>query len=122
MAGTGVDGGEGVVWLCEVMAVRAGDKSLICYIGDVDSVQDVRLHPSHIQGVGRVPGEDNGVSANLNTNITHWIQKTWKAVGGSAQYAYWQHVTLATALLYLEPLELHSHSPPSIHLALQPHT
>ena len=38
MAGNGVGGGEGVVWLCEVVAVRTGDKSLICPIGDDDSV------------------------------------------------------------------------------------
>ena len=74
MAGTGVGGGEGVVWLCEVEAVRAGDRSLICHIGDDDSVQDVRFHPSNIQGVWRAPGEENGVSATLNSHITHWIQ------------------------------------------------
>ena len=49
MAGTGVGGGEGVVWLYEVVAVRAGDGHITCHIGDDDIVPDVRLHPSHIQ-------------------------------------------------------------------------
>ena len=77
MAGTGVGGDEGVVWLCEVVAARAGDRSLICHIGDVNRVQDVRLHPSHIQGVGRDPGEEDGASATLNPHIAHSIQQTW---------------------------------------------
>ena len=81
MAGTGVGGGEGVVWLCEVVAVRAGDGHIICYIGDDDIVPDVRLHPSHIQGVGRSPREEDGVTATLNPHITHWIQQTWIGSG-----------------------------------------
>ena len=74
MAGTGVGGGEGVVWLCEVVAVRAGRGCIICHIGDVDIIQDVRFHPSHIQGGGRDPGEEDGVIVTLNTHITHRIQ------------------------------------------------
>ena len=77
MAGTGGGGGEGVVWLCEVMAVRAVYWCIICHIGDVDSVQDVWLQPSHIQGGGRNPGEEDGVIVTLNPHITHWIQQTW---------------------------------------------
>ena len=60
------------MWLCDVVAVRAGDRSLICHIGDDDSVQDVRFHPSNIQGVGRAPGEEDGASATFNHHITHW--------------------------------------------------
>ena len=81
MTGTGVGGGEGVVWLCEVVAVRAGHGCIICDIGDVDIVQDVRLHPSHIQGGRRDPGEEDGVIVTLNTRITRRIQQTWTGSG-----------------------------------------
>ena len=42
---------EGVVCLCEVVAVntRDGGWVLICYIVDEDSVPDIRIHISHIQ-------------------------------------------------------------------------
>ena len=70
MAGTGVGGGEGVLSLCEVVAVRAGDRHIICYIGDDDIVPDVRLHPSHIQGVGRSPGEEDRVTVTFSRHIT----------------------------------------------------
>ena len=72
--GTGVGSGEGVVWLCEVVTVSTGDGCwvvLICHIGDEDSVPDVRIHPRHIQGEGRAPGEEDGVTAILNTQFTH---------------------------------------------------
>ena len=52
MAGAGEVRAEGVVCLCEVMAVGAGHGSwvvLVCHIGDEDSVPDVRFHPTHIQ-------------------------------------------------------------------------
>ena len=74
VTGIGVGSGEGVVWLCEVVTVSAGDGCwvvLICHIGDEDSVPDVRIHPCHIQGEGRAPGEEDGVTAILNTHITH---------------------------------------------------
>ena len=43
---------EGVVCLCEVVAVGAGHGcwvGLVCHIGDEESVPDVRVHPTHIQ-------------------------------------------------------------------------
>ena len=43
---------EGVVCLCEAVAVGTGDGCwvvLVCHIGDEDSVADVRVHPTHIQ-------------------------------------------------------------------------
>ena len=43
---------EGVVCLCEVVAVSAGHGCwvvLVCHIGDEESVPDVRVHPTHIQ-------------------------------------------------------------------------
>ena len=79
MAGTGVGSGEGVVWLCEAVTVSTGNGCwvvLICHIGDEDSVPDVRIHPRHIQGEGRAPGEEDGVTAILNTHTTHWRQQS----------------------------------------------
>ena len=79
MAGTGVGDGEGVVWLCEAVAVRAGDGYIICYIicyiDDDDIVPDVRLPPSHIQGVGKTPGEENGLNATFN--LQAWTGSGW---------------------------------------------
>ena len=66
---------EGVVWLCEVVAVSTGDVHwtiLICHVGDEDSVPDVRVHPCHIQGEGRAPGEEDGVASTPHSQITHW--------------------------------------------------
>jgi len=77
VAGTGAGSGEGVVWLCEVVAVSTGDGCwvvLICHIGDEDSVPDVRIHPRHIQGEGRAPGEEDEVTAILHPYITNWSQ------------------------------------------------
>ena len=82
VAGAGVGSGEGVVWLCEVVTISTGDGCwavLICHIGDEDSVPDVRIHPCHIQGEGRAPGEEDGVTATLNNHITHWSQLTYEA-------------------------------------------
>ena len=79
VTGIGVGSGEGVVWLCEVVTVSTGDGCwvvLICHIGDEDSVPDVRIHPHHIQGEGRAPGEEDGVMVILNTHITHWSWQT----------------------------------------------
>ena len=79
VARTGVGSAEGVVWLREVVTVRTGHGCwvvLICHIGDEDSVPDVRIHPRHIQGEGRAPGEEDGVMTILNTHIANWSQWT----------------------------------------------
>ena len=73
MTGTWAGSGEDVVWLCEAVTVSTGDGCwavLICHIGDEDSVPDV--HPCHLQGEGRAPGEEDGVMAIFNPHITHW--------------------------------------------------
>ena len=52
VAGAGEVRAEGVVCLCEVVAVYTGYGCwvvLVCHIGDEDSVPDVRVHPTHIQ-------------------------------------------------------------------------
>ena len=52
VAGAGEVRAEGVVCLCEAVAVGTGHGCwvvLICHIGDEDSVADVRVHPTHIQ-------------------------------------------------------------------------
>ena len=49
---------EGVVCLCEVVAVGAGHGCwvvLVCHIGDEESVPNVRVHPSHIQREWSIP-------------------------------------------------------------------
>ena len=107
MTGTGVGSGEGVVWLCEVVTVSTGDGCLvvlICHIGDEDSVPDVRIHPRHIQGEGRAPGEEDGAIAILNTHITHWSQQTWEVQVVMCVC----HTCISLA--YLESSEWHSHS------------
>ena len=70
---------EGVVCLCEVMAVGAGDSCwvvLVCHIGDEESVPDVRVHPTHIQREWSTPRDGNGVTAVVNTHITDLSQYT----------------------------------------------
>ena len=52
MAGVGEVRAEGVVCLCEVVAVSTGHGCwvvLVCHIGDEDSIPDVRVHLTHIQ-------------------------------------------------------------------------
>ena len=97
MAGAGVGSGEGVVWLCEVVAVSTGDGCwvvLICHIGDEDSVPDVRIHPRHIQGEGRAPGEEDGVTAILNPYTAHWSRQSCEVRIGVL------YVLSVTALMY----------------------
>ena len=61
MTGAGVVRSEGVVCLCEVVAVGTGDGCwvlLICHIVDEDRVPDIRIYFSHIQREWSTPRGD----------------------------------------------------------------
>ena len=65
---------EGVVCLCEVVAVSTGYDCwvvLICHIGDEDSVPDVRVHSTHIQRERSTPREHNCILAALHIYVCH---------------------------------------------------
>ena len=83
MAGAGEVRAEGVVCLCEVVAVSTGHGcwvGLVCHIRDEDSVPDVRVHPTHIQRKRSTPREVNGVLAVVSINACHCSWYTYHAL------------------------------------------
>ena len=74
MAGAGGVRAEGVVCLCEIVAVGTGHGCwvvLVCHIGDEDSVPDVRVLPTHIQREWSTPRDGDRSAAVFCFQISH---------------------------------------------------
>ena len=77
MAGARGVRAEGVVCLCEVVAVGTGHGCwvvLVCHIGDEDSVPDVRVLPTHIQRERSTPRDVDRVTITSNYNTVYFGQ------------------------------------------------
>ena len=71
---TGIVSSEGIACVSEIETVSTGDRGgavLICHIRDENSVPDIRLHPWHIQGEGRIPDEGDIVSTVGNVYLSY---------------------------------------------------
>ena len=74
MAGAGGVRAEGVVCLCEVVAVGTGHGCwvvLVCHIGDEDSVPDVRVLPTHIQRERSTPRDVEKTATVFHCQVTY---------------------------------------------------
>ena len=74
MAGAGEVRAEGVVCLCEVVAVGTGHGCwvvLVCHIGDEDSVPDVGVHLTHNQRERSTPRDGDRSAAVFCLEVSY---------------------------------------------------